>query len=596
MKPKDLRVFSGDFVPYTDRWSEFWTGYFTTRPWMKSLGNEKDRLSRVMETMLFSCLSDVKTSCQTVKTLKQTKRVRKIVLNFLHHDLITGTSREDVIESFSSDLESIKLDLRTSIIPTLIKDIIGLEIISKKVKTEHSDFLVINDDVDPYQGPISLSPVYFIEETTKCFSVQQLTNSGWVALENGPVFVENSLVVDARLEPFTVTVFRLFEKSSNCELPKTSENKPKSFIENHLFKWRLSQEPKNLLTSILNDRFQLSFGFELFGTYTKIPESLISDPSGAYIFTYDGRRSKLAQKCDRSYEIKSTLFDSYNSNCNFVSLRTSLYHSKSAYVSQVAEIDLNLNIKPFFMNDEFAIVFKTNLETSGIFYTDLNGMFPVKRKYRSKLSLPGNVYPISTYVQITDGKTWVTIIPEYSHGVTSTRNGEIVLFLDRIHEHDDWRGLGEQITDNRNVSAKIWISISTNQAEGIWLARLLNGKPIVIPEIAFKAEPISSNLNLQFGFKNFFTWTKKEDNAEKSGCSQSLIQTWADVDQNTPYIILQKLPFWKTPLNWNICQWSVNQSTLLQSSQLNSSSDKKFSNRDLNLYNIDILKVLRYQG
>ena len=584
-----LMTFRGDFVPYTDRWSEFWSGYYTTRPFLKELGNEVSRLNRVLEALILFCQPDVFVNCPSVKqNLVKIEYDRDIILNFLHHDIITGTSREYVTENFNQKLRTVKYDLEKILIAALLHDHLKINLnIQKNLDSYYIPvFVLINDNNARFSGYVQL-PIPMLPG--RCYKLKTFSGNQWTDMEF--VQLAESLVIFIDIQAFSVVFVRYYEVLEPC-LKLFHRAQKLVTLSSERFVWSLTKESNKL--RFAHSDVWLNFKFETFGTYTTKPIYYISNPSGAYTFTYDGSRSKVEPKCHDEVHLQSSLLDSFDVKCDFVSWSANLYHSESALSGRAAELIIHSNIKPFFSDVEFAIVFESNLKTDFEFYTDSNGMFPVKRKYRKKLSLPGNVYPISQYVQITDGSTWLTIVTDYAHGVTSTKRGEIVLFLDRIHYHDDWRGLSEGITDNVNVQSKIWISISDNQADGSWLAHYLRRRPVVLSSfLDNKFAEFSTKFNKQSvsfaeGSKIFDAGTPSEVQAR--GCKYALIQPWTDLQNMSSYLVLQKRPEWRNPIDTHSCMLMIKENAITNQ-ELSIDITEGVNLTSLLDYELQILKV-----
>ena len=82
-----------------------------------------------------------------------------------------------------------------------------------------------------------------------------------------------------------------------------------------------------------------------------------------------------------------------------------------------------------------------------------------RRTWYDKIPLQGNIYPISTLAYIEDNLTRFNILTNQPLGTTSTQSGLIDIFLDRRLFHDDQRGLGQGITDNRAITEKFRVII-----------------------------------------------------------------------------------------------------------------------------------------
>ncbi len=106
------------------------------------------------------------------------------------------------------------------------------------------------------------------------------------------------------------------------------------------------------------------------------------------------------------------------------------------------------------VNYELAMLVKTGVNSQDTLYTDLNGFQYSKRKRRAKLTLQGNVYPMTTGAFIQDSSLRFSLLTAQALGVASLHSSEIQVFLDRRLNQDDQRGIGMAMNENVPVSSR----------------------------------------------------------------------------------------------------------------------------------------------
>ena len=575
-KSSKLMNFTGDFVPYTDRWSEFWSGYYTTRPFLKNAGNRLWRLIFAIENIISFCFPS--SSCNFVHQYNETlENAKNLALNFLHHDLITGTARKHVVKDHRRSLLKYENKLFRNVLPAAIAELTRLRLTIQESNERKSVYAILNDEFTVFRGPLFLK---MEDLRTECIdAIAWFPNqSSWRKVHS--FLDQDYLVVDqVDLQPMSVTLVKTVKQYSDCQF--TLPNKDKileseefvlsnnryelSFRSFQPFKIKFSKAGEKQMSEI-----SLSVDFETFGTFINPPLSYISNPSGAYIFTHDGTRRKLLRTCEGEYLIRTDILHSFRTICKTASINYTLFQNKLSVAGSVILLDVGFDITGSDFSDvELAIVISTGLESRLRFYTDSNGMFPVRRQYRGKLSLPGNVYPISTYVQITDGTTWVTITTEHARGVTSTADGELVLFLDRRHQHDDWRGLNEGINDNEYMKTKLWLSVAQSQEDGIWLSSYLRNYPLVLPiksttELLLKPDisPISQNIFFRTAESGPKVKCPDKNHVNASwtrfACKFRIVHIYNHLPSNSTFYTIQRLPSWQNEPNEDYCSLRLN--------------------------------------
>ncbi|KAL3939558.1 MAG: hypothetical protein SGBAC_005745 [Bacillariaceae sp.] len=85
-------VLKGSFFTYADQNEDYWSGYFTSRPFDKALGRRLERALYAAGTM--------------GATKEEMREVRRSMSLFQHHDAITGTATDKVMEDYAIRMQN----------------------------------------------------------------------------------------------------------------------------------------------------------------------------------------------------------------------------------------------------------------------------------------------------------------------------------------------------------------------------------------------------------------------------------------------------------------------------------------------------------
>uniref|UniRef100_A0A3Q2DSS8 mannosyl-oligosaccharide 1,3-1,6-alpha-mannosidase n=1 Tax=Cyprinodon variegatus TaxID=28743 RepID=A0A3Q2DSS8_CYPVA len=105
-RPSDFPVLSGDFFAYADREDHYWTGYFTSRPFYKSLDRVIESHLRGAEILYSLAVANARHAGMEgrypVTDYALLVDARRSVGLFQHHDAITGTAKENVVIDYGT--------------------------------------------------------------------------------------------------------------------------------------------------------------------------------------------------------------------------------------------------------------------------------------------------------------------------------------------------------------------------------------------------------------------------------------------------------------------------------------------------------------
>lgn len=103
-----LPQYQGDFFTYCDEGQDYWSGYFTTRPFMKGLTRYTQAILRTGEILATLAQAKVSSGASTSGITKdwraRLESARRNVGLFQHHDGVTGTARRKVVVDYQNRL------------------------------------------------------------------------------------------------------------------------------------------------------------------------------------------------------------------------------------------------------------------------------------------------------------------------------------------------------------------------------------------------------------------------------------------------------------------------------------------------------------
>uniref|UniRef100_A0A8D0AC68 Alpha-mannosidase n=1 Tax=Sander lucioperca TaxID=283035 RepID=A0A8D0AC68_SANLU len=479
-RPADYPVLSGDFFAYADREDHYWTGYYTSRPFYKSLDRVIESHLRGAEILYSLAVANARHAGMEGRypfsDYALLVDARRSVGLFQHHDAITGTAKENVVVDYGT---------------RLLRSLIGL----KRVIINAAHFLVMkNKDVYPSPRPYCASDCFFllstrylvlfnpIEQERLCVvtvlvntvRVRVLTEDGqtlpvqlsaqWGSASQ--MSAEATFMV--RLPPLGLAVFHLYD----------SPDSPMTLRFAHLFLTLIILQKCNqsehcmsrCYTNILSSLFwfflkdslwlfhlqsikhkddpqevKVQMQFVVYGTRPS------KDKSGAYLFLPDGKAKPYNQKEPPVVRVvEGPLFSEVVAHYQHFQ-QTIRIHNVPGVDGLSIDITTMVDIRDQ-TNKELAMRLVTDIQSGDVFYTDLNGFQMQPRHHHLKLPLQANFYPMSSQAYIQDSHHRLTLHTAQSLGVTSLESGQLEVIMDRRLMQDDNRGLGQGLKDNKKTT------------------------------------------------------------------------------------------------------------------------------------------------
>lgn len=471
---------SGDWFPYSDWNSDYWTGFYTTRPFQKCFAYEIERIIKIIDVYLVlfrsqNYLKKTTTYSNIPAELGLMLRgPRRILHTFLHHDGITGTSVQEVISQYDFNLYQAYTQAM-SVLKRLVTIIMSKGEIYSTDILEYETYRKSRDNIPEH------IPLIVTETGTKLLIVNTLPRKremiiSFRALSNSISMTDRTgNRIKAQIQPylkalgpakgvgyeftFKMTAPPFAVETMNLNI--TPNTYGREFTEIHL-KPDLSGE-----VVIRNDIFSATFNAttgmlqsvtDYKGRKTIIESSFMlydTIKSGAYVFKPLSEAKpvqldfqKASVKCIRG-EIVSEVRVLYNEGIyqSYKVYNTSSIRAHGLYLRT------EINIRPasfiFWANKEIVLRFKTDINNNGHFYTDQNGLSLIGRKTLDTRPIGGNFYPITKMALLEDNEKRLTFHTRQPHGVANLKNGWLEIMLDRSMITDDHKGLGQGVMDNK---------------------------------------------------------------------------------------------------------------------------------------------------
>lgn len=98
-KATSFPALSGDFFTYADRENDYWSGYFTSRPFHKRM--DRILMAYLRSAEMLHAWSAWEAKSQLAAKLQQARRALSL---FQHHDGITGTAKNHVVVDYAAQM------------------------------------------------------------------------------------------------------------------------------------------------------------------------------------------------------------------------------------------------------------------------------------------------------------------------------------------------------------------------------------------------------------------------------------------------------------------------------------------------------------
>uniref|UniRef100_A0A8C1IVS3 Alpha-mannosidase n=1 Tax=Cyprinus carpio TaxID=7962 RepID=A0A8C1IVS3_CYPCA len=429
-----------DFFPYADDAHDFWTGYFTSRPALKLY--ERLSNSRLQTCNQLEVLGGPKSKSGPFgegdsDTMKRAMGVAQ------HHDAVSGTEKQHVAYDYARRLATgwahCEVLVRNSLAilsgseaPRVFCENLNISVCPLTESSHKFSMNVYNPLGRTVSWPVRL-PVNG--------SVYSVTDANGRAVDSqvGNVFIS-----------LKCTCY-IYDMKSSCLLPLLINNKSVTF-----------DETTGLLSSLTNletnQTIQLTQNFYWYnasaGNNKESPQT-----SGAYIFRPNSSDPFVINKTAETQivTVSSTVQEVTQWFSPWVSQVVRLYEGHR-------ELELEWTVGPVPVADglgkEVITRLDTDIKSSDYFYTDSNGREVLERRkdYRPTWELKqtepvaGNYYPINSRAYIKDDKHQLTVVTDRSQGASSLYNGSLEIMLHRRLLYDDYRGVGEPLSEPGDFS------------------------------------------------------------------------------------------------------------------------------------------------
>ncbi|CAH0578424.1 unnamed protein product [Chrysodeixis includens] len=524
---QNIPTLKGDFFVYSDIFSEgkpaYWSGYYTTRPYLKILARQFEHQLRTSE-ILFTLVSNyikqvgrqlIASEKKLEKSYEQLIYARRNLGLFQHHDAITGTSKASVMYDYGTKLftslyHCLRLQeaaLTTIMIPdhslhsqSILQSEVEWETYGKpvrKLKVSHIDkkkIVLFNPLAEVRTEIVTVransSNIRVYDTRKKQRVMYQITPSIDVQ-DNGKRVVSDinfDVMFVATIPPLTSITFNLEEHTNtshhcvifcnNCdETPKSEVFTTKKMmpgdiqLENTVMKLLVNRNTGFLRQVYRKDIRKKTVVDVQFGAYQSAQRH-----SGAYLFMpdYDSPEKNVLHPYSSSNSMQDDNIIIVSGPISteittmylpFLVHTVRIYNVEDPVLSRAILIEnvVDFESPPKNRETELFMRLQTDIQNGEPpeFYSDQNGFQYQKRVKVDKLGIEGNYYPITTMAWLQDEETRLTLITNHAQGAAAFEPGRLEVMLDRRTLYDDFRGIGEGVVDNKPTTFQNWLLLES---------------------------------------------------------------------------------------------------------------------------------------
>ncbi|CAA6661402.1 unnamed protein product [Spirodela intermedia] len=477
---------SGDFFTYADRQHDYWSGYYVSRPFFKAV-------DRILEQRY--CDTSPCVRLPIAFSHKLTAARRNLAL-FQHHDGVTGTAKDHVVEDYGTRMHTSLQDLQI-FMSKAVELLLGIQH-EKSEPLSPSQFepeqvrsqydvqpvhRVLNMPQGHTQSVVFFNPLEQARDEVVMVIVDSpdvcVLQSNWSSVQSqvSPELKHGDLgkLATGRhrlywrvyVPPLGLNTYYVALGYMGCEKAKPAVLKLASGISPLPCPAPYAcSELKGDKVELKNRRYTLTFDVKsglmnsvtrTDGTRTVVGEEIgmySSSGSGAYLFKPIGRARPIVEGGGQVIISEGFLVNEF----------TRVYSAENTIQEFYIEKEYHVELIGHDFNDKELICrFKTSIDSRGVFYSDLNGFQMSRRETYEKIPLQGNYYPMPllAFLQGTDGSRF-SVHSRQALGAASLQDGWLEIMLDRRLVQDDGRGLGQGVMDNRPMNVVFHILTESN--------------------------------------------------------------------------------------------------------------------------------------
>jgi len=499
-----LPVVRGDFFTYADRDQDYWSGYFTSRPFYKRLGRLAEATVRAAEIVhsVTHALPEL-AAAEPASLRTSLVSARRTMGIYQHHDAVTGTAKTHVNDDYGRMLHRARHAMRAAMRDSINAAMCGAARRSDKLLALDEDS-ARDSNALPLQVPLPLDdagravvfynslpyarreavsvPVAFddaraVDGAGEPVALQQLVpNWGDLSSQAAGLFRLHFVVELPALGFATYFVDRSPDAVVRRRAISVTESLGFAASESERYEragfkiarvGRLREsEPLGALATVNSVGMLATMAVrnaapvpiaEDFGAYVTASR----ESSGAYLIDPAISRfdslisSEHAVRIVRGPVFDEALVRAATSSPLAFQRVARVYHHDSTFV----QISHRFLVTAGMADRELVARFDASGALPGlrerVFYSDSNGFQMHRRDFVSKIPNSANIYPCAAEAFVADERTRLTALSPQAHAVMSFKSGQLEFILDRRTSSDDARGLVQPLNDNIETESTI---------------------------------------------------------------------------------------------------------------------------------------------